>query len=224
MSPSSTPAITVSDCFKLIRCQVKEEHRDPFHQGQSAWQATSEISGCGGQIGGWSQINPSRALILGLWRDESAHRDFMSQDHDRIYQQSGQAPWIQRMETQLWRRVANLEEPCPLLAAHLAEVDFLRVVTAQLLPGAARREHFLATQPQLWAPAMKLAGCLGFGVGEDPDDPLRLLLISLWNDEDTHRQWREEGFRELWYEADVESDCDSITGDIIPVIPAWRVH
>ncbi|WP_226678228.1 YdbC family protein [Mesobacillus jeotgali] len=76
--------------IKSIRCQVDEQKKGLFSEGQTQWGPLGHMKGFLGQMGGWCEKEPNTAWILAFWENQSFYQQFMEEEHDRIFLDSGQ--------------------------------------------------------------------------------------------------------------------------------------
>lgn len=76
--------------IKSIRCQVDNQKKDLFSEGQTQWEPLGYMKGFLGQLGGWCEKEPNTAWILAFWENQSFYQQFMEEEHDRIFLDSGQ--------------------------------------------------------------------------------------------------------------------------------------
>ncbi len=207
---------------KLIQVDVSPDLVDRFSSGQTAWQDLSKVEGFCGQIGGWALDNPSRAVIVGLWRDRACFRNFMTDVHDGIFAGSGQKGTYESSDVSLWNRVLDVPGHFETVFSAVDDGFFLRIALCRLKPD--RREHFIDAQKTIWNPGMASAGGMKAGVFcESTMSPDRYMVCTLWGSESDHRHYREGPFHELRRRAEVEVDCESVLGLLAGVEPSWRV-
>ncbi len=56
------------------------------------------------------------------------------------------------------------------------------------------------------------------------EDDRRFLVCTLWRSAADHRAYVEEVFPDLRRWAAVQRDCESLTGYLVPLLPAWTVR
>ncbi|MFM9282168.1 DUF4937 domain-containing protein [Paenibacillus jiagnxiensis] len=77
---------------KWIGCSVLSSKLLLFSAAQGKWSSLSNVEGCIGQLGGWEpRKEMSIAHIFGFWTDELSYQQFMNEDHDDIYERTGQS-------------------------------------------------------------------------------------------------------------------------------------
>lgn len=85
-------------------------------------------------------------------------------------------------------------------------------------------DHFTAVQREIWNPAMAGAGGMLAGVfTQNPMDPTQFLVCTLWDSEAAHLEYVARHVPRLREKSQVERDCTSIVGLIVPLEETWRV-
>jgi len=140
---------------KLIQVDVMPDLAERFSAGQQAWQALIGVEGFCGQTGGWALDNPSRAIIVGLWRDGACYEHFMTEVHDGVFAASGQTGTYGSSDVSLWSRVLDVPGRLENMPSAVDDGRFLRIALCRLKPD--RREHFIDAQHTIWNPGMASA-------------------------------------------------------------------
>ena len=215
---------------KLIVCQVPDETRDRFAAGQRLWAALAGVDGFLGQVGGWQppRTTPAEAaaehiaVIVGLWGDEAAYDRFIRDVHDTIFDANDQCGSCSAIEVTRWKRLFDIPGERPAMPEAIAESGLLRV--ARCTVRGEREDHFVEVQQRLWNPAMAAAGGMLAGAFSVSDtDPHQYLVCTLWRSEDAHRRYVAEDLPGLRDRAEVEIDCEALTGYAMPLEKAWVV-
>ena len=212
----------LSMIVKLIQVDVMPDLAERFAAGQQAWQALTGVEGFRGQTGGWAFDNPSRAIIVGLWRDRACYEHFMTDVHDGVLAASGQKRTYGSSDISLWNLVLDVPGRSENMPSAVDDGLFLRIALCRLKPD--RREHFIEAQKTVWNPGMASAGGMQAGVFcESSLSSDRYMVCTLWGSETDHRHYREGPFHDLRRRAEVEVDCESVLGLLATVEPSWRV-
>ncbi|MCH8148328.1 MAG: DUF4937 domain-containing protein [Planctomycetes bacterium] len=207
---------------KLIQVDVIPDRAARFSAGQQAWQALIDVKGFRGQTGGWALENRSRAILVGLWRDRTCYEHFMTDVHDDVFAVSGQQGTYGTSEVSLWNRIFDVPGRFENMPSAIDDGLFIRVALCRLKP--ARREHFIDAQETIWNPGMASAGGLQAGVFcQSSVVSDHSMVCTLWGSEADHRHYREGPFHDLRRQADVEADCESVSGLLASVETSWRV-
>jgi quinol monooxygenase YgiN len=212
---------------KLIVCRTTDA--PVFAEGQRTWRRLAALPGFLGQFGGWSTANDHEAVILSLWQDEAAYRQFMAATHDGLYAASGQSAVMASVQTACFREDVPIPGRQPDLGALVSiltqgdapEMPFLRLVDCTV--HAEAREDFRDSQRTLWNPALKANGVLAGTFACGIDEPHRFLTASVWVSAADHDAYNRNAVPQLMRHADVISKCRAITGRIVIVEPAWSV-
>ncbi len=208
--------------LKLIICQVPLEHRQAFSRGQECWAALGDLEGFAGQTGGWTRADSSEAVIVGLWRDESSYDHFMSDVHDSIFESGGQKGTYALSEIALWDRLFDIRGAYADVGAAFTAAGLIRIARCNVFPD--RCEHFVDVQQSVWNPGMADAGGMLAGLFcRSRRDVRQFLVCTLWQSEDEHRRYIERVLPGLRLRAEVQRDCDSVTGWMVPIERSWTV-
>ncbi|MER0469048.1 YdbC family protein [Bacillus cabrialesii subsp. cabrialesii] len=89
--------------IKKIVCEIDDANAEAFAKAQSQWGALSHISGFIKQAGGWRKTigGPLTAEIISVWENREAYDHFMENEHDVIYEESGQKSTLYSIEVEL---------------------------------------------------------------------------------------------------------------------------
>ncbi|MYL30403.1 DUF4937 domain-containing protein [Halobacillus halophilus] len=206
--------------IKLIKCKVSPEKREAFSRAQALWSRLRDIPGFLGQAGGWSKKHPCRAFILTFWKDRHVYDSFMKNDHDEMFQQSGQAQTYEKMDVQLYETLYNIKGAVP--ADILEEGAFLRLAFTRVKKESVPRFH--EAQENVWNPGMasSLGMTGGFFAGHTESECCYLILSS-WADESFHRRYQSDVFPKLLTNAKPGNLVSNLTGDGCVIEENWRV-
>ena len=117
---------------KLIQIDVMPDFAERFSAGQQAWQALIDVEGFCGQTGGWVLDDPSRAIIVGLWRDRACYEHFMTDVHDGVFAASGQKGTYGSSEVSLWNLVVDVPGRFENMPSAVADGFFCRFSLCRL--------------------------------------------------------------------------------------------
>ncbi len=208
--------------IKLIQCQVNDDTRRSFSEAQMHWYALGCCAGFDGQLGGWSLLDPNLAVIVGLWRDESAYARFMRDVHDSIFESHGQEGTYQAIDVSLWIALFPISGAFPSIASAVPSAGAVRLARCRLMPG--REDHFLEAQRNIWNPGMAGAGgMLGGACTRSTTQPNEFLVCTLWESLDAHQRYKSGSFPDLRRRPAVETDCEDLQGWVVTTEIAWRV-
>ncbi|MBT2639837.1 YdbC family protein [Bacillus sp. ISL-39] len=113
--------------IKSIRCQVAERKKEFFSKGQTQWEPLSHMKGFLGQLGGWCEKDSNLAWIIAFWENPSAYQQFMKEEHDRIFIDSGQGKTYDAISIDFFeveyqpQQLASLVEKADVLEAELLD-------------------------------------------------------------------------------------------------------
>ncbi|HEU4964548.1 MAG TPA: YdbC family protein [Bacilli bacterium] len=136
--------------LKGIVCTVQETNREPFSKAQEAWSALRGVDGFCGQFGGWDVQDPTRACIVGLWRDEAAYRHFMEEVHDRIFFGNDQGRTYETISVTLEACGVDLPAVEHLVQDALAKGEVFRL--AECLPTFSQADETVQLVPEWLVP------------------------------------------------------------------------
>ena len=211
---------------KWIVCQVASDSRAAFSNAQAQWRQLKDVDGFRGQFGGWDACNASEscewACIVGLWQDSDSYQKFMRDDHDPVFEASGQATIYVHATTALF--VVQLDMPGlqPDLRSAMGRSEFLRVADCGLRPG--REAHFRQVQSDIWNPGVAAAGGMAAGaVSQSIRDDKRFLVTTLWESGQSHAIYLRDAFPGLRSRAAVEDDVAKLQAHGVVLEPDWRV-
>jgi heme-degrading monooxygenase HmoA len=224
MVDSSTAEILHNGMLKYILCRTASDDKPAFSAGQEHWSQLSGFPGFCGQAGGWAIHDQDLAVILGMWEDSESIDRFMAELHDQCFDHSGQRNLIREIEVTAWSRVIEADAGFAGIAEAETQGGVLRIADCMLLDGMHRREHFIRMQSEIWNPAMKDSGVLGSSTWTAANNPKRFLITSLWKSEEHLRSWLDGKFHQAWAEADVEDDCEAVSGKLVNLEYSWRVN
>jgi Domain of unknown function (DUF4937 len=199
--------------IKWITCGGAD--RTAFDAGQRAWSELRGQPGFLGQGGGWSRREPGLAQVFGCWADRPSYETFMAGTHDRIA--TAQAGSYQSIEVRLFERCLDIGERfrADFARASLARLAYCRVP-------AARQDHFVAAQADVWNPAMSSSPGMRGGAFARRGET-EFLVLSLWQSAPDHDRYLAERFPGLRAKSAAADDLDSITGDLVDLQPHWTV-
>lgn len=207
---------------KLIIVEVISELREQFSLGQRAWGALSDLHGFRGQIGGWSDRDANRAVIIGLWEDQRSYGRFMLDTHDSVFETNGQKGTFASIETSLWFSDFDMPGRVEAFPDAIRQASLIRIARCRVRPD--RTDHFVRTQREIWNPGMAGAeGMLAGAFSSSPDGDGNYLVCTLWRSESDHRAYLDGPFPELRRRAEVERDCVDLTGIVTLVEQSWKV-
>lgn len=209
--------------LKLIVCHVPDANRARFSHGQNDWSALRGVEGFRGQVGGWNEKDPLEAVIIGLWRDEPAYARFMLEAHDPVFENNGQKGSYDASSVSLWDRRVDIPGSVAAMPPAIDGAGFARI--AHCVVRRDRVEHFIDVQQRTWNPGMAGAGGMLAGAfSRSREDDRRFLVCTLWRSAGDHGAYVKDVFPDLRRRAEVERDCESLTGYLVPLLPAWTVR
>lgn len=88
--------------IKIIKCRVREDSKDFFHQAQTKWTELKKATGFIAQVGGWNLENSNEAIIIGFWESRKDYISFMSETHDKILDINKQSTSYENIEVCIW--------------------------------------------------------------------------------------------------------------------------
>lgn len=207
---------------KLIRCDVLEHRRDDFASGQRAWRILAALEGFLGQSGGWALGGSNEAVIVALWKDQSAYDRFMRDHHDAILSAIGQRGTYQGGSVSIWHRLLDMPGCVARISDAISQAEVIRIAQCTVKDG--RNAHFEAVQRDIWNPGMATAGgMLGGAFSREPDNSKEYLVCTFWRTAADHSAYRNEIFASLRERAKVDDDCESVERTLVDIEPTWRV-
>lgn len=108
--------------IKSIRCQVEEQKKEIFSEGQTQWQPLGHMKGFLGQLGGWCDTGLNTAWIIAFWENQSAYQQFMEEEHDKIFIESGQGKTYDAISVDFF----DMEQQPQQLASLVEKADVLK--------------------------------------------------------------------------------------------------
>ncbi len=209
--------------LKWIICVVPEEERPNFSRAQEHWSALAGLEGFCGQIGGWGINNPMEACILGLWEHETSYQKFMSEAHDSIAEESGQAEMYDSIAITMFEFMFDIPGRLESMTDAIGEGSLLRIANCKV--NTERKDHFIQMQQEVWNPGMKDSGGMEaglFGSGRDESD--RFLTATIWQDAAFHQTFADQKVPALFEKAEVVWDLQSISAYVIAIDSSWCVR
>ncbi len=231
----------MSAWVKWIHCEVAADQVVAFAAAQAQWGRLAKLDGFVGQIGGWNAVvdadheaeSQHQACVIGLWGDADSYHAFMCDQHDTLAAANAQERTYRSCTTRLYAPVLELPGSEPDPAQALQATGWLRV--AHCVVREDREEHFVNVQREVWNPGMKAAaGMLGGLFARATSTPgshpraaaatREYLVVSGWQEESSHRHYREQIFPQLRQRACPEDDLVSLRGYQLRPLPEWRVR
>ncbi len=169
--------------------------RAQFSTAQGHWSVISDQPGLVGQVGGWD--NSGRALVLGLWADDSAYRSFMRLRHDAVADQAGQRRTYTEIELAIGEVMFLMSGEAESVPSAIAGGSLLCVAYCQVRPG--RDAHFI-------------------DLGHH-----RYLVTTLWSDPAAHQRYASQDVPRLRARAALDDDLRTMAGHSLVLETAWRV-
>ena len=93
--------------IKHIYCIVDSNLKNEFSIAQKAWKKISVEKGFIAQIGGWSETNPNKAVIISIWKNKKYYHHFMENVHDLITNTSKQAQTYAAIKTTFEEKIIS---------------------------------------------------------------------------------------------------------------------
>ncbi|WP_299739261.1 YdbC family protein [uncultured Rossellomorea sp.] len=207
--------------IKVITCKVSEERKEDFFEEQKIWKALSPLNGFLGQVGGWSDQDPSTACIFAFWENEEAYQYFMDNVHDEILLHSNQSSTYKSIDVSLYEESFTVPGSEKKITHVLEKAKYVRVARALVKPGHA--DHFIDMQKTIWNPGMSAAeGFLGGSFAISKKRVRDFLVFTCWGNERFH-QIVEKHFPALVKETKMQTDVQEIMGEEVVLEEAWRV-
>lgn len=204
---------------KWIICRVAEASRPGFSEAQLSWSATAECRGFLGQCGGF---HGDFAHMLALWKDRSALEAFTRMEHDAIANSSQQRGFYSAIQVHVLSRVMDLPGEHPTLAEAVPLGAFVRI--ADCTVHVANRTHFVDAHKQVWRPGLAaVPGMLGGAMWTFDDRPNRYLVMTLWDDEESHARYVSDAMPDLRARAATHADIAHIESRPFHLVPSWTV-
>ncbi|CAG9295954.1 DUF4937 domain-containing protein [Celerinatantimonas diazotrophica] len=202
--------------IKFIECIPVPGKENAFSQAQEAWKSVSECNGFISQYGGWDH-NSSNAVVLSLWCDQSSVNEFMLSVHDDIAEKNFQYQTYQQCTV----HYLTIEQ---LISNHKyinpSEVGFIRIADCKLKQNG--QQHFFKDQQSIWNPFMSsCSGMLGGYIAKFNDEPDRYMVISFWQDQQSHSQYITNQFQMARNQVNLDAYVDSLAGYQIPAVKSW---
>jgi hypothetical protein len=179
--PARLPPEADGALLKLIRCRVPAENRARFAGVQAGWGALAEVAGCVGQAGGWSTASETEAHVLGVWSDELAYSAFMAGPHDALAARHQGGGSYSELHTELADRVHEQPGTAGSFAAAVRACACGVMVMEHVEVRGALDARFMATERDLWGPAMCMTGqLLAAATGRLREGRNRFVRVSVW--------------------------------------------
>jgi heme-degrading monooxygenase HmoA len=93
--------------IKWIKCKVPKHQKQSFSRAQEQWKELHGIAGFLGQVGGWNPNNPSEACVLAFWNNLASYQSFMKNEHDAIFEKSGQQHTYESIRVKMYETIQN---------------------------------------------------------------------------------------------------------------------
>jgi quinol monooxygenase YgiN len=208
--------------IKRISCKVKEDRKETFYEHQKQWKPLSKVKGFLGQIGGWSIKQPLTACVYSIWDNQTDYEQFMEDEHDQIFVNSGQESTFESIEVSLFQeklRVPGVEDN---IVNVFKTGNYIRVALSQVEEDKIM--HFVDMQENVWNTGMKKSeGMLGGTFAFSQNKSNEFLVLTGWKSEDYHQNYMKENFPKLLKTAKPKNDVLELTGEQFKVEEAWRV-
>ncbi|WP_053220076.1 YdbC family protein [Virgibacillus senegalensis] len=202
--------------IKKIHCKVDESAKDAFQYQQSQWQELKRCEGFLGQLGGWTEANPSAAVIFSFWENKDAYQYFMDYIHDEILNKTAQAKTYHSISITLFEKQFSLSTKADQMSAFLDRTQFVRLALTTVKQEYINR--FIEKQKNIWNPGMH-----GGFFARSQQDNRYFLVLSGWENQAYHQQYMEKHFPELTKNANPMDDLEEIAGERFRVVEEWRV-
>jgi len=205
---------------KQIRCHLQEDSMERFAVGQEQWKSIRSRDGFLWQFGGFDVVKKDTALILSCWETVEDYNAFMNEDHDRIYEYSGQKDCCKSIVTSLFEKPIEFKPETPLDSR---KFQFCKLTDSFVYDEQV--QHFEKAQTEIWAPGFKdvLSLHQGFFLKHN-DVEQRFLNIYLWVDEMSQQEFLHEEYAELYSKANPVMDLQAFENFQFIVEPAWWVE
>lgn len=202
--------------IKSIICNVSDKKKELFSVAQEQWSELKGLDGFYGQIGGWDE---SEACIVSLWENMKMYQSFMNESHDKIFNDNNQESTYTSCETELYQSLFNITET-PFVEA-LAHSSFLRVAICDVKQESEKQ--FLHMQETVWNPGIARAeGMMGGVVGRALSSN-RYIVLSLWKDANSHKQYVKEILPQLLHTANPSQQVLHLEGKQTALVSSWSV-
>ncbi|MFM2483546.1 DUF4937 domain-containing protein [Celerinatantimonas yamalensis] len=203
---------------KFIECIPVPGKERAFSQAQKAWTSVSQCNGFISQYGGWNNKN-SHAVILSIWENQRLVNDFMLSMHDSIVESTAQMQTYQ----QCFVHYLTVEHMISASRCfNLSDIGFIRIADCTLKPHG--KPLFINDQLSIWNPTMaSCSGMLGGYVAKFNEEPDRYMVVSLWQDQQSHHQYVAHQFKIARHQVNVEAYIENLVGYQIPTIKGWGV-
>lgn len=208
--------------IKRISCMVKEGNKEAFYEYQKQWRHLSKAKGFLGQVGGWGITQPLTACVYSFWDNKVDYQEFMKEEHDQIFVNSGQESTYESIDVSLFQeelKVSGLEDN---IVKVLRKCKYIRVALGQVKD--YKMKHFIDMQKKVWNIEMKksqgmIGGTFAFSEKQSND----FLVLTGWESEDSHKNYTEDIFPELLKITKPKNDVLELKGEQFKVEESWRV-
>jgi heme-degrading monooxygenase HmoA len=205
--------------FKLIVATVPNGLHAQFSQGQaSAWRGLESVPGFVAQIGGWVDGQPDSAVIVGYWKSEQLHADFMREQHDSFANRQRDTYSVLRVHT--GHVILTIKESDPRVA--IAEAGIVRVSDITLRQDSS--PLFLAMQFDIWRPGLvSSGGMLGNTLSRLGRLPDRFASTTFWRSSDALQNFLETVYPVLSAQAKLKDHVGEMVSYHVLLEPSWSV-
>jgi heme-degrading monooxygenase HmoA len=202
--------------IKFIECIPVSGKENAFSQAQEAWKSVSECNGFISQYGGWDN-NSSNAVVLSLWHDQRSVNEFMLSVHDDIAEKNSQYQTYLQCTVHylaIEQLIANSGYINP------SDVGFIRIADCKLKQNG--KQHFFKDQQSIWNPLMSsCSGMLGGYIAKFNEEPDRYMVISFWQDQQSHSQYITNQFQIARNQVNLNAYVDCLASYQIPAVKSW---
>ncbi len=132
--------------IKSIRCQVEEQKKELFSDGQTQWEQLGHMKGFLGQLGGWCEKDSNTAWIIAFWENPLAYQQLMKEEHDRIFIDSGQGKTYESISVGFFEMEYQPQQLASVLeTAKVLQIKILDS-TLKILRGKSNEETILTAR------------------------------------------------------------------------------
>ncbi len=204
--------------IKFMRCLPISGKENAFSKAQEFWRDSATCAGFIGQFGGWDTLS-SHALILAFWQNQESIDLFMDEVHDRIANMNQQHLTYEYCAVDYLNIQMSIAD---MTTSDLSKTGYVRIANCLLYPNG--RENFFADQTSVWNPGMSSCpGMLGGYIGQFNQEANRYLVVSFWENAQSHSDYVNNMFPKLKSKVNIEHYIKDLSGHQFLINKKWNV-
>ena len=201
-----------------IIAEVPGKDPETFSAAQRTGNGLETVPGFVAQTGGWADGTIVQAVFLEWWRDTSGYNRFR-QMHPEAFPALPRGDYS-KISAYLANVIMTVKERDP--AKLLPDAAFLRLTDCTLKPRCS--PIFMATQLQIWNPAMRSAnGMLGAFVSRVDKGLDRFSIASFWKDRLCHERYEQEIFPAVYKQGRASDYLAEMSVYHVPLEKGWCI-